>query len=114
MATTAPADLDLPPLKDGEVGSIIAFLWRIRFDPTYQKAFKETGYANGKPIPIPDLPKDNPVVRPFKLTDRQKVLINELHDYEMGEDDKKKKWAELLGGATTDVYKWTYVEQSAW
>lgn len=110
-----------PPLSitNDEKGSIIAFFYRIRFDKQFQEAFKKTGrdYNDGTETykPQADLPKPNPVVRLFELTATQERLIDELHDLELKpEATRDAKWAELMQGASDDVYKWTYQEKTIW
>jgi hypothetical protein len=110
MALVVPAD---------EKGSLIAFLYRIRFDAEFREAFKKTGRLPDMETPKPqnELPTPNPVVDLFALTDREKQLIDELHDYsdyQKKSPSRAQKWSELLSYAYKEVYTWTYVEYSVW
>jgi hypothetical protein len=99
-----------------EQGSIIAFFYRIRFNPLFQEAFKATGRnPDGSYRKQSELPKPNPVVALFGLTEEQQRLIDELHELDLQPPElRDEKWEVLMQGATADVYKWTYQEHSAW
>jgi hypothetical protein len=107
MALVVPAD---------EKGSLIAFLYRIRFDAEFREAFKRSGRLEDMKTPKPtsQLPKPNPAVEPFALTDREKQLIDELHDYELKPQVKAQKWTELMSYAQKELYTWTYEEYLVW
>jgi hypothetical protein len=59
---------------EGEKGSFLAFLYRIRFDPEVSKAFRASGQ-----LPLPAI---NPVARDFGLTHpAYSEILNELHAF---------------------------------
>jgi hypothetical protein len=107
MALVVPAD---------EKGSLIAFLYRVRFDAEFREAFKKTGRLEDmkKPKPQGQLPKPNPVVELFALTDQEKRLIDDLHDYDLPDHVKSQKWTELMSLTHKEVYPWTYDEYIWW
>ena len=90
-------------VSPNEVHSFLAFLYRIRFDPAVSQVFKASAESA------------NAVMADFELTDEEKGLVNDLHDYYLPPAVKAAKWAKLVTCLVPEFYSWTYdVSPPAW
>ena len=88
-------------VNPNEVGSLLAFLYRIRFDPAINQEFKSGNAAA--------------VMQAFGLSPEETGLVTDLHDYHLQDADKAEKWAKLVACLIPEFYHWTYdVNPPAW
>lgn len=98
MAVTDPPAATPPPAN--EVGYLLAFLYKIRFDPTTNAEFKTNWYG---------------VMNAFGLTPEEQELVITLHPQnQLSDGEKASKWAQLVALLLPEFYEWTYDVPPSW